>query len=203
MKKEIVVPFVVEDIPKSLSCHPSRQRFFYQCFFRNEPEEFKKGMLNYLVSDKDSRKQRIRYKNDDKFINTVDALTEEEINEVDKAIEVLFELSPFDEYFVEKTYCLIEGVTDYIKMNGAIDIGNYIRKTDPTFLKDPNFMGNNYTKRWKNSNLIDTETFDSRLINFTEKDDYRNGVIDYCKTYRETEKMKEWIQNNKVDIGLP
>lgn len=200
MNESIPVPFIVEDVPRSLYSHPSRQRYFYQCFFRNEINEFKKGMLHYLVSDKDSRKQRIRYKNEDKFINTVDPLTKEELAEVDKAIEMLFDLNPFDEYFVEKAYCLIEGLTDYVKLNGAIDIGNYIREHDPAFLKDPSYMGNNYTNHWKECFLVDTETFDSRLIKFTEKDDYKNGVIVYCQTYRETATIKEWIQNNKSNI---
>jgi hypothetical protein len=178
-------------------CHPGRQAFFFQCFFNHKKDIFKNAVLKYAVNEKDSRKQRIRYKNQDQFIQTVDPLTKEEIKEISTAVEILFDQNPFDDFFVEKTYSLLEGIMDYLKINGTLCIKKYIKENNPNFLKDPNFTGHLYIK-WFTED-IQAESFDTRLIEFNN-DKNKEHVINYCKQYRSSELVKQWIKENKSEI---
>ncbi len=156
--------------------YPELHSLFLICFFSNKKEHFKDIFFKNLISDKNNRKQRFYQLGKQFSFFSIKSLNLDNLDIFSKVVDDLFEISPNDNFLVEKSYYLLDNAISLAKKEGQDQIKEYVLSDSYLYqiiLKD-------YANQW-NVMIITHQVQDFKMKSFEIK---FQSIQDYCLNYR-------------------
>lgn len=174
---------------------------------------FYKQLVDDLVTDKYSRKQRLHTGSDlvkVPYLKEKDPLSDELLKKVERVVDILFKLSIEDMFIVEKSYLLLDEIVHFAKDEGSRETVAYFDKNPEMFNYLSEFTysylsptDGHFRRMTGNHNIYATEQLFliptalaclPVLEELFQKDHER--LVDYCRKYRHDSYVE--IENHRA-----